>query len=412
MVYVAKEMKRLEIDKPLMIGGATTSAKHTAVKIAPVCETPVVHVLDASRCVGVVEKLNNPDMIDEYHASVRAEQAKLVASFQDRQQKLVPYAEAFDKRMSTDWSTVQIDKPGQLGLITLQDFPLDEIRQFIDWSPFFWAWELRGKYPKILQDPKMGEEATKLFDDAVTMLDEIVSKKLLQANGVYGFWPAASQGDDILVYADESRSDVIAKFCMLRQQWERKGQDEFRSLADYIAPVDSGREDYIGAFCVTTGLGVSELAAGYEADHDDYRSIMVKALADRLAEAFAELLHKRARDQWGYGLQESLSEEDIIAEKYRGIRPAHGYPACPDHTEKETLFKLLQATDRAGVELTESFAMMPAASVSGLYFAHPDARYFALDRITKDQVENYAERKGMDLRTAERWLSPNLAYDS
>lgn len=412
MVYVAKEMKRLEIDKPLMIGGATTSAKHTAVKIAPVCETPVVHVLDASRCVGVVEKLNNPDMIDEYHASVRAEQAKLVASFQDRQQKLVPYAEAFDKRMSTDWATVQIDKPGQLGLITLQDFPLDEIRQFIDWSPFFWAWELRGKYPKILQDPKMGEEATKLFDDAVTMLDEIVSKKLLQANGVYGFWPAASQGDDILVYADESRSDVIAKFCMLRQQWERKGQDEFRSLADYIAPVDSGREDYIGAFCVTTGLGVSELAAGYEADHDDYRSIMVKALADRLAEAFAELLHKRARDQWGYGLQESLSEEDIIAEKYRGIRPAHGYPACPDHTEKETLFKLLQATDRAGVELTESFAMMPAASVSGLYFAHPDARYFALDRITKDQVENYAERKGMDLRTAERWLSPNLAYDS
>ncbi len=412
MVYVAKEMKRLGMTTPLMIGGATTSPKHTAVKIAPHYESPVVHVLDASRCVGVVEKLNSEDAIEDYQKANLAEQAKLRASYEQRQQTLVPYATALENRFQTDWANVQIDKPEQLGLRTLEDFPLEEIRKFIDWSPFFWAWELRGKYPRILDDPKMGEEATKLFDDAIEMLDEIVSGKLLQANGVFGFWPAASDGDDVLVYTDESRSEVAAKFSMLRQQWERKGQSDYRSLADYVAPVDSGRADYIGAFCVTTGLGCSELAAKYEADHDDYKSIMVKALADRLAEAFAELLHKRARDEWGYGAGESLTDDDLIAEKYRGIRPAHGYPACPDHTEKETLFKLLEATDRTTVELTESFAMMPAASVSGLYFGHPDARYFAVDRITKDQVEDYAKRKGMELREVERWLSPNLAYDS
>ena len=412
MVYVAKEMKRLGMTKPLMIGGATTSPKHTAVKIAPMNDSPIVHVLDASRCVGVVEKLNNPDSIDAYQKANAAEQAKLVASYEQRQQTLVPYAEALEKRFQTDWASVQIDKPKQLGLQTLEDFSLEEIRRFVDWSPFFWAWELRGKYPKILDDPKMGEEAKKLFDDATEMMDEIVNGKLLKANGVYGFWPAASEGDDVLVYADESRSEVIAKFSMLRQQWERKGQSDYRSLADYVAPLDSGRQDYIGAFCVTTGIGCAELAAKYEAEHDDYKSIMVKALADRLAEAFAELLHKRARDEWGFGQNEKLSDEDIIAEKYRGIRPAHGYPACPDHTEKAMLFKLLEATDRTSVDLTESFAMMPAASVSGLYFGHPEARYFAVDRITKDQVEDYAKRKGMELREVERWLSPNLAYDA
>ncbi len=412
MVYVAKEMKRLNMTTPLLIGGATTSAKHTAVKIAPGQDSPVVHVLDASRCVGVVEKLTNPESIDAFQAANLEEQAKLAASFAQRQQTLVPYETALEKRFQTDWSSVQIDKPKKIGLTTLEDFSLAEIRKFIDWSPFFWAWELRGKYPKILNDPKMGVEATKLFKDAEEMMNEIVEGKQLKANGVYGFWPAASQGDDVLVYANESRKNVVAKFSMLRQQWERKGQDDFRSLADYVAPVDSGREDYIGAFCVTTGIGCSELAAKYEADHDDYKSIMVKALADRLAEAFAELLHKRARDEWGYGAAESLSEEDVISEKYRGIRPAHGYPACPDHTEKKTLFQLLEATDRTSVELTESFAMMPAASVSGLYFGHPEARYFSVDRITKDQVEDYAERKGMSLRDVERWLSPNLAYDS
>ena len=412
MVYVAKEMKRLEMKMPLLIGGATTSAKHTAVKIAPGQDTPVVHVLDASRCVGVVEKLVNPDSIDRFQSENLANQAKLVASYEHRQQTLVPYAEALEKRFQTDWSTVQIDKPERLGPQTLEDFPLADIRPFIDWSPFFWAWELRGKYPKIFTDAKLGEEATKLFADAEAMMDEIIDGKLLKANAVYGFWPAASQGDDVLVYANESRSEVIATFSMLRQQWERKGQSDYRSLADYVAPVDSGREDYIGAFCVTTGIGCAELAAKFEADHDDYKSIMAKALADRLAEAFAELLHKRARHEWGYGRTEKLSNEDIISEKYRGIRPAHGYPACPDHTEKQTLFRLLEATERTGVELTESFAMMPAASVSGLYFGHPDARYFAVDKITKDQVEDYAKRKGMSLREVERWLSPNLAYDS
>ena len=244
------------------------------------------------------------------------------------------------------------------------------------------------------------------------MLDDIVQHDRLQAKAVYGFWPAAADGDDVVVFADESRTDVVARFCMLRQQWQRKGQSDFRSLADYVAPHDSGRSDYIGAFCVTAGIGCADLAAKFEAEHDDYRSIMVKALADRLAEGFAELLHQRVRHEWGYGAEERLSSEDIIAERYRGIRPAHGYPACPDHTEKATLFQLLEATERTGVTLTESYAMLPAASVSGLYFAHPQARYFAVDKLTKDQVEDYAGRKGMELREAERWLSPNLGYDA
>ena len=411
MVYVAKEMKRQNIQKPLLIGGATTSAKHTAVKIAPAHQSPIVHVVDASRCVGIVEKLVNPESLDAFQEENLASQAQLLASYEQRQQTLVPYSEALAKRFQTDWSTIQIEKPSKLGRQVLTDFPLSEIREYIDWSPFFWTWELRGKYPRILDDEKMGKQARDLFADAQSMLDEIIEKRLLQANAVYGFWPAASQGDDILVYADESRTEIAARFSMLRQQWERKGQNDFRSLADYVAPVESGREDYIGAFCVTAGIGCDALAAKYEADHDDYRSIMAKALADRFAEAFAELLHQRARVDWGYGQSEQLSKEDIIGEKYRGIRPAHGYPACPDHTEKETLFGLLESTQHTGVELTESFAMLPAASVSGLYFAHPEARYFAVDKITKDQVEDYARRKGMELTEVERWLSPNLAYD-
>ena len=412
MVYVAKEMQRLGMNMPLMIGGATTSAKHTAVKIAPMYESPVVHVLDASRCVGVVDQLNNPESIEAFQEANVQQQAKLVASYQQRQQTLVPYQEALEKRFVTDWEHVRIDTPQQLGLQTLADMPLAEIREFIDWSPFFWAWELKGKYPKILDDERMGEEARKLFADAQQMLDKIISDNLLRANGVFGFWPAASQGDDILVYSDASRSNVLATFHMLRQQWERKGQSDYRSLADYIAPVESGREDYLGAFCVTAGIGAQELAQKFEADHDDYQSILVKALADRLAEAFAEMLHKRVRDAWGYGAEEQLGNDDLIAEKYRGIRPAHGYPACPDHTEKRTLFDLLDAESRTGVSLTENFAMLPAASVSGLYFAHPEARYFAVDRVTKDQVEDYARRKGMTVTEAERWLSSNLAYDS
>ncbi len=293
----------------------------------------------------------------------------------------------------------------------LKDFPIAEIRPYIDWSPFFMTWELKGKYPKIFDDDFVGAQAKELYDDANKLLDQIIADGSLMANAAYGFWPAASDGDDIIVYADESRSTELSRFHCLRQQWERKGQQDYRSLSDYVAPMDSGREDYIGGFVVTAGVGADELAAKYKADFDDYKAIMVQSIADRLAEAFAELMHERARADWGFGKSEGLSEEELIAEKYRGIRPAAGYPACPDHTEKQTLFDLLDATQNTGVELTSSFAMTPGASVSGLYFGHPEARYFAVDRVTKDQIESYAQRKGKPIEEIERWLGPNLAYE-
>ena len=412
MVHVAREMERLEVDLPLLIGGATTSAKHTAVKIAPHFKGCVTHVHDASRSVGVVEKLISPDARKQHEADNRKLQADLVASYNKRQQvKLVPYAEAFENRFPTDWDAVDIPTPEFQGVRQLTEFPLETLRDYIDWSPFFSTWELKGKYPKILEDEHVGEEAKKLFADAQAMLDRLIEQSLLTASGVYGFFPAASDGDDVILYADASRSEERCRFHMLRQQWERKGQSCFRSLADYIAPVGSGREDYMGGFAVTAGVGCDELAAKYNADHDDYNSIMVKALADRFAEAFAECLHARVRREWGYGKDENLTNEELIKEKYRGIRPAAGYPASPDHTEKRTLFELLDATAATGITLTESFAMHPAASVSGLYFAHPEARYFAVDRLTKDQVEAYAERKGMPLDEVQRWLSPNLGYE-
>jgi 5-methyltetrahydrofolate--homocysteine methyltransferase len=362
--------------------------------------------------VGVVDRLKNPDLKPDFEVKNRGEQAALVEAFNRRQQvELVPYAQAKAERFATDWKSISIDTPSFLGTRVLDDFPLSTLKDYIDWSPFFLTWELKGKYPKILTDPKFGEAASKLFDDAKRLLDEIIGKKLLTARGVYGFWPAGSLGDDIVLFADESRTTEIARFHTLRQQWRRKGQTSLWALADFVAPLDSGRRDYIGAFAVTTGLGVDELAAHYEADHDDYNSIMVKALADRLAEAFAECLHRTARAEWGYGANEQLSPEDLIAEKYRGIRPAPGYPACPDHTEKRILFDLLDAERRTGIRLTESFAMWPASSVSGLYFAHPEARYFAVDRIDRDQVEDYARRKQMSMVDVERWLAPNLGYD-
>jgi 5-methyltetrahydrofolate--homocysteine methyltransferase len=412
MVHVAREMQRLEMRMPLLIGGATTSAKHTAVKIAPAFDQPTVHVLDASRCVGVVDRLFNPESREQFVGENRKLQEELVASYQKRQVKLVPYAEACRRRFATDWQSAQIDVPAFLGARVLADFPLDEIANYIDWSPFFMAWELKGKYPKILDDEKVGEAARSLYADARRLLDEIIDGSLLQASAVYGFWPAASEDDDIVLFTDETREHEAVRFHTLRQQWERKGQSDFRSLADYVAPLESGRQDYLGAFAVTAGAGCDELAARYEAEHDDYKSIMVKALADRLAEAFAELLHERARREWGYGRDESLSNDDLIAEKYRGIRPAPGYPACPDHTEKRTLFNLLAAEENAGITLTQNFAMQPAASVSGFYFAHPRARYFAVDRITRDQIESYARRKGMSISEVERWLSPNLGYEA
>ena len=412
MVHVGREMQRTGVKLPLLIGGATTSAKHTAVKIAPTYSAEVVHVLDASRSVGVVEKLINPIARQQLAEDNRALQKQLVASHEKRQDiKLVPYSEAFEKRFKSDWATLDIPKPRFLGPRVLDDFSLTTLRDYIDWSPFFLTWELKGKYPRIFEDPQLGEAARKLFDDANELLDHIIDQRLLTARGVYGFWPAASDGDDIIVYAGNTRRRESFRFHALRQQWERKGQSAFYSLADFIAPRESAREDYIGAFAVTTGVGADELAAKFEREHDDYNAILVKALADRLAEAFAEYLHAQARRDWGYGGDEGLSSDDLIEEKYRGIRPAPGYPAQPDHTEKRTLFKLLDAERATGIHLTESFAMHPAASVSGLYFAHPNARYFAVDRISQDQVEAYAKRKGMSLKDIERWLSPNLGYD-
>ncbi len=413
MVHVAREMQRRGMSLPLLIGGATTSAKHTAVKIAPAYEHVTVHVPDASKSVGVVERLVDSQRRSDFDKENREVQKGLVEAFERRQQRnLIPYAEALAKRFPTDWSTVQIDTPAFTGARILPDFPLEELIPFIDWSPFFSAWELRGKYPKIFDDPKVGPEAKKLFDDAQRLLQRIVDEKLFSANGVYGFWPAASVEDDVIIYADADRHEEVARFHMLRQQWERKGQEHFRSLADYIAPLDSGRVDYLGAFAVTTGIGTTELAATFEADHDDYNAIMTKALADRLAEAFAERLHKTAREDWGYGRDEELTGDDLIREKYRGIRPAPGYPSQPDHTEKRILFDLLDVTKNTGIQLTETLAMDPAASVCGLYFAHPEARYFSVDRITRDQVEDYARRKGMKLGETEQHLASNLGYDS
>ncbi|MFN7730738.1 MAG: methionine synthase [Pirellula sp.] len=411
MTHVAREMQRTGIKIPLLIGGATTSAKHTAVKIAPHYKEPVVHVLDASRCVGVVESLCNPELKPKYVKTNVELQEELRASYEARQIKLVPYAEARAKRFATDWKNVRIDTPKFLGTRVLTEYSLDRISKYIDWSPFFMAWELRGKYPKIFSDDVVGVEAKKLFDDANKMLFDCIAQRQLRADAVYGFWPAASDGDDVILYTDESRSTELVRYHFLRQQWERKGQTDFRSLADYVAPVDSGRRDYLGAFVVTAGHGADELAKQFEDKHDDYSAIMIKAIADRLAEAFAEMLHEQARLDWGYGIEETLSNEQLIEEEYRGIRPAPGYPACPDHTEKQILFRMLDAEKQIGVRLTESCAMWPAASVSGFYFAHPESRYFAVDRITKDQVEDYAKRKQMSVRDVERWLSPNLGYE-
>src|SRR3954470_15797622 len=412
MVHVGREMQRGGFRLPLLIGGATTSAKHTAVKIAPAYSAEVIHVLDASRSVGVVEKLINPEVRPQLDSENRALQKQLVASHAKRQEvTLVPYAAALARRFKTDWKAIDIVQPEFIGTRKLENVSLAKLREFVDWSPFFLTWELKGKYPKIFDDPQLGDAARKLFEDANELLDRIIEKKSLTARGVYGFWPAASSGDDIILYTNESRRDELCRFQALRQQWERKGQAAFHSLADFIAPLDSGRKDYIGAFAVTAGIGADELAKSFDRQHDDYNSIMAKALADRLAEAFAESLHSEARRAWGFGTEERLTKEELVAEKYRGIRPAPGYPAQPDHTEKRTLFQLLDAERATSIRLTESFAMHPAASVSGLYFAHPEARYFAVDRITRDQVEDYARRKKMSVVEIERWLAPNLGYE-
>ena len=412
MVGVAKEMQRRDMTLPLLIGGATTSARHTAVKIAPAYERPVVHVIDASLSVPAVEKLLDPERRDLFLAENRAAQERHREAFGQRQQKkLVPYAEALERRFQTDWAAYDPPTPSFFGTKVLDDYPLAELIDYIDWSPFFQAWELHGKFPRILEDEIVGSEAKRLYDDARRLLDRIVSEKRLVARGVYGFWPAGSDGDDVVLFTDETRTNELCRFSMLRQQWERRGQKDFRSLADYIAPIDSGKCDSLGAFAVTAGHGTDEFVQEFMAQHDDYSAIMTKAIADRFAEAFAERLHKQVRNDWGFGQQEGLSNDELIAEKYRGIRPAAGYPACPDHTEKATLWKLLDAEKSTGIVITESFAMWPASAVSGLYFSHPKSRYFSVDRITRDQAEDYARRKGMSLAEVEKWLAPNLGYD-
>jgi 5-methyltetrahydrofolate--homocysteine methyltransferase len=412
MVHVAREMERQGFETPILIGGATTSSKHTAVKIAPQFHGPVVHVKDASKSVGVVDRLKRVETRAEFDEHNRAQQMKERASYGTKvQRKLVPYAEAMRRRFRASWEPSDIAVPAFLGTRVLTEIPLGEIVPFIDWSPFFMSWELKGKYPRIFEDPKVGARARELFDDAKTLLRRIVAEGRLKANAVYGFFPANSDGDDLVIYEDETRQVERFRLPQLRQQWEREGQASFRSQADYLAPRDSGLADYLGAFALTTGLGLETLVEEFEREHDDYNSIMAKALADRLAEGLAEMLHKRVRVEWGYGRCENLGYDELIEEKYRGIRPASGYPTCPDHTEKKELWKLLDVERTTGIRLTESYAMYPGAAVSGLYFAHPQARYFAVDFITRDQVENYAARKGMPVKEVERWLSPNLAYE-
>jgi 5-methyltetrahydrofolate--homocysteine methyltransferase len=413
MVHVARQLQREGFRLPLLIGGATTSSVHTAVKIAPSYQQPVVHVPDASRAVGVAGSLLNPGLQANFVEQVRADQESTRASHRDRrpQRSLLTLPQARERRTRLNWAEDMIARPSFLGVRVLDDQPLGQIVPYIDWSPFFHVWELRGRYPRILEDDTFGPKARELFDDAQKLLDRIVSSKLLSARAVYGFFAANSLGDDIEVYADESRSRVLTTFHTLRQQTEKPDGQPNQALADFIAPRSSGIADHIGLFALTAGLGAGALCEAFEREHDDYSSIMTKALADRLAEGFAEMLHKRAREDWGYGLGENLAPEDLIRERYRGIRPAPGYPACPDHSEKRLLFDLLRVEERIGISLTENFAMLPASSVSGFYFAHPEASYFAVGKIGRDQVADYRLRKGMELAAVERWLAPNLAYD-
>jgi 5-methyltetrahydrofolate--homocysteine methyltransferase len=411
MAHVARELAREKFTLPLLIGGATTSRLHTALRIATQYERPVVHVPDASRAVPVVNQLLNPETRDAFAAQVRAdyEQARLYHGKQVKPLLSINEARARAPKLSY----ADLPRPQFLGVQSLEsgrDFKLADLVPFIDWSPFFHAWELRGKYPAILQHERHGEQARRLFADAQELLEKIVSAPLLVARGVYGFFPANAVGDDVELYVDDNRSVVLTTFHFLRQQAPKETGSPNLCLADFVAPRGTG-PDYIGAFAVTSGHGLKELVAKLRADHDDYSVILAEALADRLAEAFAEYLHKRVRCEWGYGMSEQLSYQDLIEEKYRGIRPAAGYPACPDHTEKRQLWKLLDVERNAGILLTESGAMWPGSSVSGLYFAHPESKYFAVGKIDRDQVADYATRKGMTIAECERWLAPYLNYE-
>lgn len=409
MVHFAKEMEREKMDLPLLIGGATTSRIHTAVKIDPVYSGPVVHVLDASRSVPVATELINPVSRIAFKAKIKQEYADLRKDHEGRQQlkSLISLNEARKNRTKMDWSQASFTKPKFTGRKELVNYPLEEIRKYIDWTPFFQTWMLAGRYPGILTDPVVGVEAVKLFEDANKMLDEIVSQKSLQANGVVALYPAVNNGDDIDLLTQDGKS--FATFHFLRQQNKKAQNLPNFCLADFISPNEG--EDYFGMFAVTAGIGLEKVVEKHKANHDDYSEIMAKALADRLAEAFAECLHEKVRKEyWGYAANENLSTEQLISEEYDGIRPAPGYPACPDHTEKKLLFELLQA-EKVGIVLTESYAMYPGAAVSGFYFSNPNSKYFGLGKIEKDQVEDYARRKGMSVQEVERWLAPNLAYN-
>jgi 5-methyltetrahydrofolate--homocysteine methyltransferase len=411
MTHVAREMERQGFKLPLLIGGATTSKAHTAVKIAPHYSQPVVHVLDASRAVPVTTSLLSDDGKAAFVSQHEAEYKRLREIHGGPKTKLVSLAQARENRPKIAWRAEDVPAPEFTGLRVLEDFPLATLREYIDWTPFFHTWELKGVYPRILEHEKYGEQARQIFKEGNALLDLMIEKKLISARGVYGFFPANAVGDDVELYTDGSRSTLLEKLCFLRQQKQHDKGEPNRSLSDFIAPRETGLPDHIGGFAVTTGIGLKELVERYKAEHDDYNAIMAEAIADRLAEAFAECLHKLAREAWGYGRTENLTNTELIFEKYRGIRPAAGYPACPDHTEKGTLWRLLDADKNAGVTLTESYAMWPGSSVSGLYFAHPESQYFSLGKIDRDQVSEYAERKAMSVVDVERWLGPNLGYD-
>lgn len=410
MVYVSKEMEKKNINIPLMIGGATTSRAHAAVKIAPNYGHTTVHVNDASRAVTVVGSLLQKDN-RVYKEQIREEYEKFREQFLKRgkQKNYITIEEARNRKYKVDWNTAEIIKPNQLGVQVIEDFELTKLEEFIDWSPFFRSWDLHGKYPDILTDEVVGEQATELFKDAKALLKKVFDGKLLKAKAIFGLFPANTINDDDIEIYDESGKPKVT-FLTLRQQLDKREGVPNIALADFIAPKDSGKKDYMGCFCVSTGFGTAELAKKFEEDLDDYNAIMIKAIADRLAEAFAEYLHREVRiNHWGYDTDEDLSNEELIKESYKGIRPAPGYPACPDHLEKKTIWRLLQVKENIGVEITDSLAMWPAASVSGYYFANKEAKYFGLGKITDDQLKDYAKRRGVSNEEAEKWLSPNLA---
>jgi len=413
MVGVASEMEKRGMNTPLLIGGATTSRIHTAVKIDPQYSSSVVHVNDASRSVAICSELLSDQQRDGFISDVKTEYEQLRSDHEQRSQKknMLSFKEAQSNRHTIDWGQVEIGQPNFIGTKVLEDVNLNELRKFIDWSPFFRTWMLTGKYPSILEDKKVGVQATELFDDANQMLDDIIAEKKLSAKAVFGIYPAECVGEDVIVYSDSSKKEKLDTFSFLRQQVEKRGNQPNACLSDFIAPKESEKLDYLGFFAVTAGIGIEQMLEEFESNNDDYNSILVKALADRLAEAHAEYLHYKIRTEyWGYST-ESFDNEAFIAEKYRGIRPAPGYPACPDHTEKRKLFNLLEVEKNTGISLTESFAMYPASSVSGFYFANKDSRYFNVGKVNRDQIVHYAERKGQTVEETEKWLAPNLFYN-